>query len=236
MLICLGCVAVSPANKVYANCLPVSATLFFPPCPVPLTYKNKPARQFKRRIYAGATVRPDRKITRLDSVMGSHSRPCCIYRKDVRAQHWSNSSSKWNILQSLFWDYYVAAWHRKRVGQILHLPSCPSRFNTWRTCSKLLLSLLFWITHELLQKTLHLQLGENALWLQFSDGSMWVSKGTTKRISLEHCTHLYKLPPEQKAFLFLGRVKAEGLQLWICDRILPNLLWTLCRMADLICA
>lgn len=59
---------------------------FFLP-PVPLTYKNKPTRQFKRRTYAGATARPDRKITRLDSMMGTHSRPCCIYRKDVSAQH-----------------------------------------------------------------------------------------------------------------------------------------------------
>lgn len=142
MLICLGCVAVSPADKVHANCLPVSPTLlFFLP---PLTYKNKPTRQFKRRIYAGATARPDGKITRLDSVMGTHSRPCCICRKDVSTQH--NSSFKWNIMQSLFWDYYVAAWHRT-VGQIPHLPSCPSRFNARRTCFKLLPSLLLWITH-----------------------------------------------------------------------------------------
>lgn len=162
MLICLGCVAVSPADKVYANCLPISTTLFFFLSPVPLTYKNKPTRQFKRRTYAGATARPDRKITRLDSMMGTHSRPCCIYRKDVSAQHWSNSSFKWNILQSLFWDYFVAAWHRRRVGQIPHLPSCPSRFNALRMCFKLLPSLLFWITHETHQKTPDLQLVGNA--------------------------------------------------------------------------
>lgn len=139
MLICLDCVAVSPADKVYANCLPLSTThFFFSIAPVPLTYKNKPTRQFKSRTYAGATAWPDRKIIRLDSMMGTYSRLCCIYRKDVSAQHWSNSSFKWNILQPLFWDYYVAAWHRRRAGQIPHLPSCLSRFKhgerVWSSC------------------------------------------------------------------------------------------------------
>lgn len=76
MLICLGCVAVSPVDKVYANCLSLRTTLFifFPPH-LPLTYKNKTTRQFMRRSCAEATARPDRKISRIDSMMRTHSKP-----------------------------------------------------------------------------------------------------------------------------------------------------------------
>lgn len=106
---------------------------------VPFTYKNKTTRQFIRRSYAEATARPDRKISRTDSMMWTHSKPCCTYGKDVSAWHWRNSTLQWNTFQSLVWDQYIFSWHRRKVGQIPHLPSCPSRFNTQRRCFKLFL-------------------------------------------------------------------------------------------------
>lgn len=148
MLICLACVAVSPVDKVYANCLSLRTTLFifFPPH-VPLTHENKTTRQFMRRSCAEATARPDRKISRIDSMMRTHSKPRCTYRKDVSAWHQSNSTLQWNIFQSLFWDHDVFSWHRGKVGQIPHLASCPLRLNTQRRCFKLLLSLMLWAAH-----------------------------------------------------------------------------------------